>query len=191
MLPSLAPEPSKMGTVRVLMVEDDVEQQKTLKSLFALANEKNEGIVTFEVNGMFSPRAILKRETGIRAHAAEGGLFARAPVCLAAVQTAAAALEEAKRNGERHFHLILLDMILPDQNGCEVLPQLRAAVGNDVAIVMASSDSHVRTPRPARTTRASPVSRRPCSRAPHGIRVVLSRSPLCSCAYAAARTPFW
>ena len=60
MLPSLAPEPSKMGTVRVLMVEDDVEQQKTLKSLFALANEKNEGIVTFEVNGMFSPRAILK-----------------------------------------------------------------------------------------------------------------------------------
>ena len=56
----LAPEPSRMGTVRVLMVEDDVEQIRTLKALFALANEKNEGIVTFEVNGMFSPRAILK-----------------------------------------------------------------------------------------------------------------------------------
>ena len=69
------------------------------------------------------------------------------------METAAEALEEARANSERHFHLILLDMILPDRSGCEILPQLRAAVGDDVAIVMASSDSHVCTPRPQAQSR--------------------------------------
>ena len=89
----------------------------------------------------------------MRAPAAEIWLVARAPVRLAAVETAAEALEEARANSERHFHLILLDMILPDRSGCEILPQLRAAVGDDVAIVMASSDSHVRPPRPQAQSR--------------------------------------
>ena len=38
-----------MGTVRVLLVEDDEPQQQILNTLFERANEKNEGLVTFDV----------------------------------------------------------------------------------------------------------------------------------------------
>ena len=42
----------------------------------------------------------------------------------------------------REFNLILLDVIMPDVNGYEVLPEMRSLVGEQVAIVMASAHSH-------------------------------------------------
>ena len=40
---------SDLGTVHVLVVEDDPAQQRVLDTLFAVANEKNQGAVIFEV----------------------------------------------------------------------------------------------------------------------------------------------
>ena len=41
------------------------------------------------------------------------------------------------------FDLILLDVLLPDTNGYDLLPVLRRVVGGDVAVVMASSNSEM------------------------------------------------
>ena len=42
------------------------------------------------------------------------------------------------------FDLILLDVLLPDTNGYDLLPALRRIVGGDVAIVMASANSQMK-----------------------------------------------
>lgn len=99
---------SRLGVIRVLMVEDDVLQQMTLQQLFEVANEKNEGAVTFDVTTVGSATEALTL------------------------------LSE-----DVHFSLILLDMLLPDHNGYDVLPRLREKVGDEVAIVMASVESHI------------------------------------------------
>ena len=53
-----------MGTVRVLVVEDDHIQQMTLLQLFANANNKNAGVVTFDVSSERTPSfAKVGRET--------------------------------------------------------------------------------------------------------------------------------
>ena len=61
--------PSELGQVRVLVVEDDVQQQEILLDLFAYANDKNMGAVTFEVTG--------KCHGGWRTDGASGGPSAR------------------------------------------------------------------------------------------------------------------
>ena len=43
---------SRMGTVRVLMVEDDAFQRQNLVALFETANRRNAGVVTFDVSGV-------------------------------------------------------------------------------------------------------------------------------------------
>ena len=58
--------------------------------------------------------------------------------------SAAAALAILVRNGMTHFHIILLDQILPDARGTELLPQLRALVGEETAVLIVSVHSHVR-----------------------------------------------
>lgn len=60
-----------------------------------------------------------------------------------AVSNAKAAIERLERDEDKLFHIILLDILLPDLNGYEVLPTLRTLVGEDVAIVMASAHSHI------------------------------------------------
>ena len=57
--------PSELGQVRVLVVEDDAQQQEILVDLFAHANDKNMGAVTFEVTG--------KCRGGWRTDGARGG----------------------------------------------------------------------------------------------------------------------
>lgn len=58
------------------------------------------------------------------------------------VGNAADALAYVTANPSR-YGLILLDMLLPDTNGYDVLPQLRSKAANDVAIVMASANSQM------------------------------------------------
>lgn len=69
-------------------------------------------------------------------------------------------------NDAPHFQLIMLDLVLPDQMGTELLPRIRERVGPDVAIVMASvhskvrakatPESHDRVPRRRRRARPQP-----------------------------------
>ena len=42
------------------------------------------------------------------------------------------------------YHVVVLDVYLPDRNGDVILPQIRSAVGDGVAIVMASASKQVR-----------------------------------------------
>lgn len=59
-------------------------------------------------------------------------------------------------DGRSSFDIIMVDVVLPDIDGHEMLPQIRNAVGNDVAIVMASAHSHVRHRGPRKNqTRAT------------------------------------
>ena len=44
--------------------------------------------------------------------------------------------------GGAKFNLILLDVLMPNQNGYTVLPEMRRIVGETVAIVMQSAHSH-------------------------------------------------
>ena len=94
-----------LGTVRVLVVEDDSMQREILKGLFDAANDANKNMVKFEVQ----------------------------MVC-----SATETLTEMRRVGASHYHIILLDCCLPDQNAFELLPELRATANEDTAIIIAS-----------------------------------------------------
>ena len=61
---------------------------------------------------------------------------------LTVVGSAAEAMALLAAPGTERFDLILLDMMLPDTTGDELLPDLRSMVGEDVTIVMASAHSH-------------------------------------------------
>ena len=143
---------SSLGTVRVLIVEDDVLQQQTLNELFAAANTKNEGAVTFEVTSKCITARIPQHP---RTHAPLASRNA-----LAAVSSAGEAISKVQECTHSHFNLVLLDMLLPDQNGYDLIPQLRGLLGDDVAIVMASAHSHVRARRRPPSHCAAAVSRR-------------------------------
>ena len=100
---------SSLGTVDILLVEDDENQQQALLALFDSANSKNGGSVIFAVT--------------VASNATE-------------------ALSLVNSDPSR-FNLILLDMLLPDTNGYDLLPRLRSVIGGDVAIVMASANSQM------------------------------------------------
>ena len=55
----------KLGTVNVLMVEDDLSQQMTLNALFHNANAKNEGAITFAVTSP-CPQSMQPAVTAVR-----------------------------------------------------------------------------------------------------------------------------
>ena len=61
---------------------------------------------------------------------------------LTVVGSAAEAMTLLRAPDTERFDLILLDMLLPDTTGDELLPDLRSMVGEDVTIVMASAHSH-------------------------------------------------
>ena len=105
-LPGLL-ETSRIGTINVLVIEDDEQQRVVLGMLFSRANEKNGRSVRFDVT------------------------FA---------SLASEALAIVERH-EKDFHLILLDLVLPDKHGHELLPELRVHVGPEVAIVIATAHS--------------------------------------------------
>ena len=96
---------SKLGTFRVLLVEDDSLQRLNIASLFDAANRKNEGAVKFELTMAESAAEAVRKLT----------------------------------DAPRSFNLVLLDLLLPDQNGFDVLPVLRQEVDDDVAIVIVSA----------------------------------------------------
>ena len=104
---STTPQPSHVGTVRVLVVEDDPLQQTALAGLFEGANRKIDGMVRYEV------------------------VFA---------DNGAQTLQILS---EQTFSLILLDLLLPDIQGQELIPTIREIVGIDVAIVIATAYSHI------------------------------------------------
>lgn len=99
-----------VGTINVLVVEDDEMQRLVLDKLFTAANGKNDGIVTFDVT--------------FAATAAEAVATLEAPKCV-------------------QFSIILLDMMLPDLNGYDLLPKIRALVGESVAILVASLHTQI------------------------------------------------
>ena len=111
-LPMDVCEPECIGTIKVLVIEDDEGQCQLLDLLFQQANEKNVGVLTFDVHF---------------------------------VGTAAEAIATVSADGA-HYHLILLDLVLPDKSGHELLPELRAHVGPEVAIVIATAHSQVGPP---------------------------------------------
>lgn len=100
---------SSLGTVNILLVEDDENQRVAILALFEAANEKNGGSVAFSVT---------------------------------TASNGSEALDFVTSDPSR-FNLILLDMMLPDTNGYDLLPRLRSVVGGDVAIVMASANSQM------------------------------------------------
>ena len=105
------------------------------------------------------------------------------------MDNATEALDVLKGVPSDHFHLILLDMLLPDRNGYDILPQMRKLIGPNVAVVMASANSHVRgargkwpAPPPARAPQTATHTATPRARAD-------GRSLWSSCACAAVPTP--
>ena len=59
------------------------------------------------------------------------------------VGSATETLAEMARVGSSHYDILLLDMLLPDQNAYELLPQLRKIAGDNVAMVIASAHTQV------------------------------------------------
>lgn len=82
---------SDLGTLRVLLVEDDPVQSESILVLFEAANTMNEGSVVFDVTTVATARESL----------------------------------DAVRREPQGFEIILLDMILPDINGYDLLPAVR------------------------------------------------------------------
>ena len=164
--PPLASAPIQMGTVRVLVVEDDKPQQMILQTLFEKANKANEGLVVFEISSVSlatsrerHPPMFVRICTFVPGRSMHCALPRCALIsssehsclpCLrvTVVGSAAEALSLLRSSsGQPPFDLILLDLMLPDKNGYEVLPELRALVGSNTAIVIASAHSHVRASR--------------------------------------------
>lgn len=113
-----------LGTIRILIVEDDLMQQKTLVSLFAEANEVHNGAVKYVTT-----------------------IVRNAGMALATLAT------------QNDFNIILLDAILPDVNGYDLLPRLREVAGPLVAVLMLSAHVEVRA-RPRLGRPMHPMSTR-------------------------------
>ena len=101
---------TNMGTLSVLVVEDDELQRNMLAELFQTANAKKWESVTFEVQMVANGKE---------------------------------ALDLLASNGQL-FDLILLDLMLPDIHGDELLPELRELCTTTTAIIILSAHLHVR-----------------------------------------------
>ena len=99
-----------MGTLSVLVVEDDELQRNMLAELFQTANAKKGESVTFEVQMVANGKEAL----------------------------------DLLASNKQRFDLILLDLMLPDIHGDELLPELRELCTTTTAIIIISAHLHVR-----------------------------------------------
>lgn len=116
---------SRLGVFHVLLVEDDPAQQKSLMTLFGVANQMNQGNAIFHVD---------------------------------VASTAAEAVSRLKDANAPRFHLVLLDMHLPDRNGYDLLPEIRELVDEESAIVAISVHTPVRRDPRTQTRQAESAS---------------------------------
>mmetsp|Transcript_74082 Transcript_74082/g.123753 ORF Transcript_74082/g.123753 Transcript_74082/m.123753 type:complete len:218 (+) Transcript_74082:18-671(+) len=101
----------QMRSFRVLIIEDDALQQNILCALFSAANDK-----------ATAANQKIKFFVTVAGSAKEA-------LCILA------------RSPRHSFELVLIDVLMPDISGVDVLPLVRRAVNETTAIVMMSSES--------------------------------------------------